>query len=50
MYGSQYGMRSIWLRTELQLMPVQKAGQQDTTGTLCIPFFGSTTLQEAMTP
>jgi pilin/secretion family protein with methylation motif len=50
LYGSQYGMRSVWLRTELQLMPVQKTGQQDPTGTLCLPFFGSTVLQEAMTP
>jgi hypothetical protein len=50
LYGSQFGMRRIWLRMELQLMPSDRAGQQDTTGQFCIPFFSSALLQDQMTP
>ncbi len=49
-YGSQFGLRSIWVRTELQLMSPQRAGQQDPTGTLCTAFFGSAMLQDPMSP
>lgn len=50
MCGSQFGIREVWVRTELQLMPSQKAGQADPTGQLPLPFFGSATLYYQMTP
>jgi prepilin-type N-terminal cleavage/methylation domain-containing protein len=50
LYSSQFGMRQVWVRTELQLMPASKAGQQDTSGMLPIPLFGSSSIYYTMTP
>jgi hypothetical protein len=49
-YSSMAGLRQVWVRTELQLMPPQFQGQQDTTGQLPLPFFGSATLSYQVGP
>ena len=43
------GLRQVWVRSELQLMPDDMQGQQDTTGQRVIPFFGSTALYYTLT-
>ena len=50
LYSSQFGLRRVWVRTELQLMPANRAGQQDTTGGLVLPFFSSAAFSYTMTP
>ena len=44
MYSTAGGLRQVWVSTELQLMPAQLLGEQDTTGQLPISFFGSTAM------
>lgn len=48
MYGSRTGLRQVWVRIELQLLPEQAAGRADPHGELAIPFFGSASLYYAM--
>lgn len=50
LYSSSYGIRQVWLRTELQLMPKNLRGKQDTSGQLPMPFFNSTTIYYQMNP
>ncbi|MBS0209921.1 MAG: prepilin-type N-terminal cleavage/methylation domain-containing protein [Planctomycetes bacterium] len=50
LYSSLFGMRQVWLRSELQLMPASKTGQQDTSGQLPIPVFGSQAIYSLLTP
>lgn len=50
LFASTYGVRQVWLATELQLMPASKAGTQDPTGLFVIPMFGSSTLYYTMSP
>jgi hypothetical protein len=50
LYSSQFGMRRVWIRTELQLMPANHAGQFDTTGSLAVPVFSSAAFSYMMTP
>jgi prepilin-type N-terminal cleavage/methylation domain-containing protein len=50
LYGSTYGLRQVALRTELQLMPKNYRGQQDTSGSLPVPFFNSNAIHYMMGP
>src|SRR5581483_1044949 len=50
MYSSTFGLRQVYLRTELQLMPKNYRGQQDTSGSLPVPFYNSNTLSYMMSP
>lgn len=43
-YGTQTGLRQVWVRTELQLMPGEHVLAADTQGQQAIPFLGSGTL------
>ena len=48
-YSSQTGLRQVWGRVELQLMPADAGTQIDPTGETAIPFFGSGALYYEMT-
>jgi hypothetical protein len=50
MYGSQFGLRQIWLRCELQLTPSVAPGQAGAASLSPIAFFGSSVLTDQMTP
>jgi prepilin-type N-terminal cleavage/methylation domain-containing protein len=50
MYSSTFGLRQVYLHTELQLMPKNRKGQQDTSGSLPVPFYNSNTLYYMMSP
>ncbi|MCE9547647.1 MAG: prepilin-type N-terminal cleavage/methylation domain-containing protein [Planctomycetia bacterium] len=43
-YGSQTGLRQVWCRTELQLLPGYDTAINDPTGKTALPFFGSAAL------
>ncbi len=43
-YGSQTGLRQVWLRSELQLVPDAPGGTPDTTSLKAVPFLGSAAL------
>jgi prepilin-type N-terminal cleavage/methylation domain-containing protein len=47
-YGSQTGLRQVWLRTELQLMPDDRAAAGETAGSPPSPFLGSAALYYRM--
>ena len=46
--GSQTGLRQVWLRVELQLMPGEGSVVSDSAGDRAIPFFGSAALYYEM--
>jgi len=46
-FGSQTGLRQVWVRTELQLVPADRAAD-DSTAVEPIPFFGSAALYYEM--
>jgi hypothetical protein len=43
-YGTHTGLRQVWVRTELQLMPGEDVLKADPQGQRAIPFLGSGTL------
>ncbi len=43
-HGMETGLRQAWLRMELQLMPGERAAENDPGGQQAIPFFGSACL------
>jgi hypothetical protein len=47
-YGATTGLRQVWLRIELQLVPGESSLPTDPTGNGAIPFFGSATLHYQM--
>lgn len=50
LYSASAALRQAWVHTELQLMPVQMAGQQDPSGQLPMIFFGSSALYYQVSP
>jgi hypothetical protein len=48
LYGSTTGLRQVWLRIEMQLVPGEASLPTDPTGNGAIPFFGSATLYYQM--
>lgn len=46
--GSQTGLRQVWLRTELQLMPGETAAAGQSAGGQAVPFLGSAALYYEM--
>jgi hypothetical protein len=47
-YGATTGLRLVWLRIEMQLLPGEASVPTDPTGNGAIPFFGSATLYYQM--
>jgi len=47
-YGATTGLRQVWLRIEMQLVPGEASLPTDPTGNSAIPFFGSATLYYQM--
>ncbi len=48
LYGATTGLRQVWLRIEVQLVPGEASLPTDPTGNGAIPFFGSATLYYQM--
>jgi hypothetical protein len=45
MYGGSFGLRQVWVRSELQLLSEPRNADGTTTATTtALPFFGSATL------
>ncbi|HTN74226.1 MAG TPA: prepilin-type N-terminal cleavage/methylation domain-containing protein [Pirellulaceae bacterium] len=47
-YGSRTGLRQVWCRMELQLMPGANAAVEDPTGQSALTFFGSAAVYHEM--